>query len=164
MGSRSWAAAAGRRTWRDRRGRACRLAEAWLADAGNRARIGALRDRFERALLARVPEARLNGPHAGERDRLWNTTSIGFPRLEAEALLLLLSERGVCCSAGAACSSGSLEASAVIRAMRIPTEFAHGTLRFSISRETTEDEVDRAVPVIAECVARLKRSMGELGH
>lgn len=143
-------------------GVACRLAETWLADPSNRARGAAVRDRFERAVLARVPEARVNGPHATERDRLWNTTSIGFARLEAEALLLLLSERGVCCSAGAACSSGSLEASAVIRAMRIPTEFAHGTLRFSISRDTTEDEVDRAVPIIAECVARLKRSMSGL--
>jgi cysteine desulfurase len=145
-------------------GVACRLAEAWLAYPANRASAGALRDHFERELMARVPDARINGPHGDPvgRDRLWNTSSIGFPRLEAEALLLLLSERGIACSAGAACSSGSLEASPVLQAMKIDPVYAHGTLRFSISRETTRDEVDRAVPVIAECVQRLKGSMSQL--
>jgi cysteine desulfurase len=143
-------------------GVACRLAEAWLAEPERRAAAGALRDYFERELLARVPDARVNGPHGGERDRLWNTSSIGFPRLEAEALLLLLSERGIACSAGAACSSGSLEASPVLRAMKIDPVYAHGTLRFSISRETTREEIDRAVPIIAECVGRLKQSMSQL--
>ena len=143
-------------------GVACRLAEAWLAGPEKRAAAGALRDEFERAVLARVPGARVNGPRDGERDRLWNTSSIGFARLEAEALLLLLSERGVACSAGAACSSGSLEASPVLKAMKIDPVYAHGTLRFSISRETTREEVDRAVPIIAECVERLRRSMSQL--
>lgn len=145
-------------------GVACRLAEAWLADPSRRAAGAALRDHFERELLARIPDARINGPHGDplSRDRLWNTSSIGFPRLEAEALLLLLSERGIACSAGAACSSGSLEASPVLKAMRIDPEYAHGTLRFSISRETTREELDRAVPVIAECVGRLKGSMSQL--
>lgn len=135
-------------------GVAAELAMAWLADPENRRRCEARRDRFERALLAAVPGARVNV--AG--DRLWNTSSIGFPGLEAEALLLLLSERGVCCSAGAACSSGSLEASAVLRAMKIPPEFAHGTLRFSISRETTDAEIDAAIPIIAASVERLRES------
>jgi cysteine desulfurase len=139
-------------------GVAAELAMAWLADPTNVSRGRALRDHFESALLAAVPEARVN---VADEPRLWNTTSIGFPGLEAEALLLLLSERGVCCSAGAACSSGSLEASTVIRAMNIPTPYAHGTLRFSTSRETTRGEVDAAIPVIAGCVERLKRSWHE---
>jgi len=143
-------------------GIACRLAETWLADPANRIRGRELRDDFERELLARIPDARINGPHASDHDRLWNTSSIGFPRLEAEALLLLLSERGIACSAGAACSSGSLEASPVLKAMNIDPLYAHGTLRFSISRDTTRDELDRAIPIIADCVARLKQSMSQL--
>ncbi len=136
-------------------GVAARLASAWLVDPTNVERGRVLRDRLEQAVLAAVPDARVN---VADEPRLWNTSSVGFPGLEAEALLLLLSERGVCCSAGAACSSGSLEASPVLRAMRLPSEFAHGTLRFSISRETTAAEIDEAVPIIAACVQRLKRS------
>jgi cysteine desulfurase len=136
-------------------GVAAQLAMEWLADPANIERGRGLRDHFERAVLAAVPEARVN---VADEPRLWNTSSIGFPGLEAEALLLLLSERGVCCSAGAACSSGSLEASAVIRAMKIPTEYGHGTLRFSISRETTGAELDEAVGIISACVDRLKKS------
>ena len=87
----------------------------------------------------------MNGSTA---QRLPNTTNIGFPRLEAEAILLLLSEQGVCASAGAACSSGSLEPSHVLKAMRIDERLAHGAIRFSLSRYTTEAEVDRALEVL----------------
>ncbi|MCC6322153.1 MAG: cysteine desulfurase [Phycisphaerales bacterium] len=138
-------------------GVAAQMAVAWLGEPEGIARVERLRDRFELAVLGAVPEARVNGA-AGSLGRLYNTSSIGFPRLEAEALLLLLSERGVCCSAGAACSSGSLEASAVIKAMKVPTEYAHGTLRFSLSRETTEAEVDEAARIVGACVERLKAS------
>ena len=138
-------------------GVAAQLAMVWLEDEANPRRVGALRDRFEQRVLALVPEARVNGA-AGKLGRLYNTSSIGFPKLEAEALLFLLSERGVCCSAGAACSSGSLEASAVIKAMKIPTDYAHGTLRFSLSRETTEAEVDEAAGIVGACVGKLKQS------
>lgn len=139
-------------------GVAARLAREWVADESKRKRVAELRSRLERGILAAAPGARVNGP-ADERKRLWNTASIGFPRLEADALLLLLSERGVCASAGSACSSGSLEPSPVLLAMGIPEEFAHGTIRFSLSRETTEAEVDRAVKIVGECVARLRQSM-----
>ena len=81
------------------------------------------------------------------------------PRLEAEALLLMLSERGVCASAGAACSSGSLDPSPVLLAMGIPEPIAHGSLRFSISRHTTETELTDAAATIAECAARLRASL-----
>lgn len=137
-------------------GAACREAMEWLGDPAKRRALAALRDRFESAVLRAVPDAVVNGTIA---QRLWNTTNIGFPRLEAEALLLLLSERGVCASAGAACSSGSLDPSPVLLAMGVPPEIAHGSLRFSLSKETTQDEVDEAAAIVAESVKRLRVSM-----
>lgn len=136
-------------------GVAAEEAAAWLADEGGRERGRALRDRLEAGVLARVPDAVVNG--AGV-ERLWNTTNIGFPGLEAEALLLLLSERGVAASAGAACSSGSLDPSPVLLAMGVPERVAHGSVRFSVSRLTTGDEVERAVEAVAASVERLRRS------
>ncbi|MFM8784748.1 MAG: cysteine desulfurase family protein, partial [Phycisphaerales bacterium] len=89
-------------------GAAAEAARAWLADSAHREAGAARRARLERAIVAAGPDAVVNGAGAG---RLWNTTNIGFPGLEAEAILLLLSERGVMASAGAACSSGSLDPS-----------------------------------------------------
>jgi cysteine desulfurase len=137
-------------------GVACREAREWLGDPTRRDRLRALRDRFEGLVHAGVPEARVNGSIPR---RLWNTTNIGFPRLEAEALLLLLSERGVCASAGAACSSGSLDPSPVLLAMGVPPEFAHGSLRFSLSRETTDAEVEEGAAIVIECVQKLRSSL-----
>ncbi|MEQ8850911.1 MAG: cysteine desulfurase family protein [Phycisphaerales bacterium] len=131
-------------------------ASAWLADESNRAAQAALRDRFESRVLAGAAGAVVNGDAS---HRVWNTTNIGFPRLEAEALLLLLSEKGVCASAGAACSSGSLDPSPVLLAMGVPDAIAHGSVRFSLSRETTESEVDEAAEIVIEAVARLGRGM-----
>ena len=85
-----------------------------------------------------------------------NTTNIGFARLEAEAILLLLSEQGICASAGAACSSGSLEPSHVLRAMKIPDPIAHGAVRFSLSRYSTDAEVDRALEILPAVIKRLR--------
>lgn len=137
-------------------GVAAGLARQWLLDPKGRERVERLRDRLESAILARVPEARVNGIEASSR--LGNTTNIAFPTLEAEAMLLLLSERGVCASAGAACSSGSLDPSPILLAMGVPAEFAHGSVRFSLSRFTTEAEVDEAARIIVECVDRLRKS------
>jgi cysteine desulfurase len=114
-----------------------------------------------------VPDAHINGPRDGASDqppsppppRLWNTTNNGFPRLEAEALLLLLSEQGLCASAGAACSSGSLDPSPVLLAMGVAPEVAHGSLRFSLSRDTTPEEVDQAAEIVVGAVQRLRASM-----
>lgn len=139
-------------------GEAADEAIVFVADAAQRDALRALRDEFEHVVLAGVPDAVLNGP----RDlslRLWNTSNIGFPQLEAEALLLLLSERGVCASAGAACSSGSLEPSPVLLAMGIEPRIAHGSLRFSLSKFTTREQVHEAARVITESVARLRQSM-----
>ena len=135
-------------------------AQAWLADASERDRLAALRDRFEAGVLAACPGAVVNS--AGV-DRLWNTTNIGFPKLEAEALLLGLSERGLNASAGAACSSGSLEPSPVLLAMGVPPEIAHGSVRFSLGRDTSEGEIDQALAVVTDAVARLAGSSSALG-
>lgn len=140
-------------------GVAAHEAAEWLADPAPRARLAALRDRFEQGVLTAVPGAVVNGAGC---PRIWNTTNIGFPRLEAEALLLLLSERGVCASAGAACSSGSLEPSPVLLAMGIPEPVAHGSLRFSLSKETTPEEMDRAGAIVADAARQLGRSSSVL--
>ena len=92
-------------------------------------------------------------------NRLWNTTNIAFPGLEAEAILLSLSERGVCASAGASCSSGSLEPSPVLLAMGVEPAAAHGSVRFSLSRETTHHEIVRASEIICGCIKLLAGSM-----
>lgn len=142
------------------------LASAFLKDTQRLARLTVLRDRFEASVLQSVPGSRVNGPTypgagagAAMGLRLWNTSNIAFPGLEAEAILLGLSERGVCASAGAACSSGSLEPSPVLLAMGVPEPVAHGSVRFSLSRDTTDAEVDQALRVLPEVVRRLGRVM-----
>ncbi|MGE3107624.1 MAG: cysteine desulfurase family protein [Phycisphaerales bacterium] len=143
-------------------GVAADLAAAWLQDHDARTLLAGLRDRFETGVLNRIPDAVVNGAQAPSDPgpfRLWNTTNIGFPALEAEALLLLLSEQGLCASAGAACSSGSLDPSPVLLAMGIPPRVAHGSLRFSLSRETTAADVDHAIAIVADAVSRLRSSM-----
>jgi cysteine desulfurase len=136
-------------------GAAAERARAEIAE-GRWERIAALRDRFERAVLARCDGAVAN---ASAAPRLPNTSNLGFPRLEAEAILVVLSERGVHASAGAACSSGSLDPSPVLLAMGLPREIAHGSVRFSLGPETTAEELDRSVDEIAGAVDRLSRSM-----
>jgi cysteine desulfurase len=134
-------------------GRAAQLAAAGLSEMP---RVATMRDRLEREILARIDQTRVNGR---TDQRLPNTTNIGFARLEAEAILLLLSELSICASAGAACSSGSLEASHVLRGMHIPEAFAHGSIRFSLSRYTTEAEIDRTLEVLPGVISRLRAVM-----
>ena len=135
---------------------AAKAAAAWLTDDNARATLAAMRDRFERSILDAIPSASING---AQHERLWNTTNIAFPRLEAEALLLTMSERGLAASAGAACSSGSLDPSPVLLAMGVPPERAHGSVRFSLSRFTTDTEIDAAVEIVIESVRRLSSAM-----
>ena len=118
--------------------------------------IRQLRDDFEARVRAAIPIARVI---AADADRVCNTANIGFERLQAEALLILLSERGVSASAGAACSSGSLEPSHVLQAMGIDPKIAHGAIRFSLSRFTTAAEMDCAVEVLAEVIPRVISTM-----
>ncbi len=116
-------------------------------------RVAPLRDALERGILERIDGAKVNG---SVLDRLPNTTNIGFPRLEAEAILLLLSERGIAASAGAACSSGSLEPSHVLQAMGIDGKLAHGAIRFSLSRYSTEADVAMALETVPSVIKRLR--------
>jgi len=120
---------------------------------GDMARVAALRDRLESGILQRIDDTHVNG----RRDRrVPNTTNVGFARLEAEAILLLLSEQGVCASAGAACSSGSLEPSPILKAMHLDPRIAHGAVRFSLSRYTTDREIDLALEVLPAVISRLR--------
>ncbi|MCH8344786.1 MAG: aminotransferase class V-fold PLP-dependent enzyme [Planctomycetes bacterium] len=136
-------------------GVAARLAKHWLA-GDDRRRLATLRDSFEQRILGAVDEATVIG---GNAPRLWTTSNIAFAKLEAEAILLMLSERGVCASAGAACSSGSMEPSTVLLAMGIPDQRVAGSIRFSFSRDTTADEIDRALEIIAAVIGRLRATM-----
>jgi cysteine desulfurase len=132
-------------------GKAAELAAQFLPQMP---RVAQLRDRLERGILQGINDTTLNG--SPDR-RLPNTSNISFAQLEAEAILLLLSEKDICASAGAACSSGSLEPSPVLLAMKIEPRLAHGAIRFSLSRYTTDAEVDRALAVLPEVIGRLRK-------
>jgi len=139
-------------------GKACELAERFMEDENTRVR--AMRDRLERELLAQIPNARING---GGAQRLPNTTSIAFEFVEGELILLYLSEKGICASSGSACTSGSLEPSHVLRAMGVPFTCAHGSIRFSLSRFTTEEEVDAVIRELPAIIRR-GREMSPFGR
>ncbi len=137
-------------------GVAAELAQSFLSDSARIESLRTWRDRLEQSICQQLPGTVI---HSAGAPRLWNTTNLGFTSLEAEAILLGLSERGVYASAGAACSSGSLEPSPVLLAMGIPENIAHGSVRFSLSRDTTADDIDRAIAVIPQVVGRLKQVM-----
>lgn len=132
-------------------GRAAELARAHLADEG--ARLAALRDGLEEGILAAVYEAHLNGNRAR---RVPNTANVTFSHAEGESLVIALDLQGVQCSAGAACSSGALLPSHVLRAIGLPHGEAKSTLRFSLGRFTTPEDVDYALAVIPPVVERLR--------
>jgi cysteine desulfurase len=112
-----------------------------------------LRDRLEAGILEQVT---FSFPNGDPDKRLPNTTSISFEYIEGEAILLLLSRVGIAASSGSACTSGSLEPSHVLRAMDIPYTAAHGTIRYSLSRETTEAEVDWVIAQTPPIIAQLR--------
>ncbi|MBU1001779.1 MAG: cysteine desulfurase NifS [Proteobacteria bacterium] len=132
-------------------GKAVELATAHIEDENTRVR--ALRDRLEQGLLAAIPDTRLNG-HPDER--LPNTSNLSFKYVEGEAILLMMDQHGICASSGSACTSGSLEPSHVLRAMGVPFTFAHGSIRFSLSRYNTVEEVDMVLDVMPQIIARLR--------
>ena len=130
--------------------KACDLAGAHVADTSEMAR---LRDKLENGLLATCPDASVNGDRTC---RVPNTANVSFSFIEGEAMLYHLSDLGICASSGSACSSGSLEPSHVIRAMGIPFTAAHGSLRFSLSRYTTEAEIDYTLEHMPRIVNKLR--------
>ncbi len=134
------------------------LARRFLEDRDQIDRLTAMRDRFEAAILDALPDTQVHSRTAAN-GRLWTTSNLGFPRLEAEAILLTLSEKGVCASAGAACSSGSLDPSPVLLAMGVPEPVAHGSVRFSIGRFSTEDQIDQAITIVPQVVRKLRTTL-----
>ena len=128
--------------------------ELWHADRQETsARISALRDRLESRLLSTCEPAEVNG---SREHRLPNTLSIAFPGCDGDALLVALDLEGVCCSLGSTCASGSSEPAPLRVAMGCPPDVIRSTLRFSLGRENTEDEIDAAVERIAGVVGRLR--------
>ncbi|AXQ93396.1 cysteine desulfurase NifS [Cereibacter sphaeroides] len=129
-------------------GRAAELAQS--VDHGG---MRLLRDRLEQGILARIPKVRVLGDPL---DRLPNTSCLAFELAEGEAILMLLDRAGICVSSGAACASGAMEPSHVIRAMKVPFTAAHGAIRFSLSRGTTAAEIDRVLEALPPIVAQLR--------
>ena len=116
-------------------------------------RIRALRDRFEQTLINTVEGVRRNG---ADEPRLPNTSNLTFTAIEAETALLLFDKEGLCCSAGSACSSGSINPSHVLTAMGVTRDEARASLRFSLGRTTTEADIDRALEIIPRIVGKLR--------
>lgn len=133
-------------------GIACELAMKNMDEERNR--VAGLRDKLEAGILEKVQRVTVNG----DRDhRLPNTTNTSFESIEGEAILLMLNEYGICASSGSACTSGSLEPSHVLLAMGIPHEKAHGSIRWSLSRYTTEDEIDFILEKLPPVIEHLRK-------
>jgi cysteine desulfurase len=132
-------------------GKSCELAAKNIEEENRRVKY--LRDKLESAILKSCPDSRVNGDR---KNRLPNTTNISFEFIEGEAILLMLDKYGICASSGSACTSGSLEPSHVLRAMGVPFTAAHGSIRFSLSRYNTEEEVDYTIQIMPGIVNRLR--------
>jgi cysteine desulfurase len=132
-------------------GKAAELAQSHLLTAAQR--IAKLRDRFEETILSTVDGARRNGT---DEPRLPNTSNLTFAGIDAETALLLFDQEGLCCSAGSACSSGSINPSHVLTAMGVSRDEARASLRFSLGRTTTDSEVERALEIIPRIIAKLR--------
>ncbi len=132
-------------------GKAVEIAEKHLAEENSTVR--AMRDKLEKELLERVPRAIINGD---PENRLPNTTNISFEFVEGEGILLLMNELGIAASSGSACTSGSLEPSHVLRAMGVPFTAAHGSIRFSLSRYNTMEEVDYVIENFSPVIEKLR--------
>jgi cysteine desulfurase len=132
-------------------GKACELAQKNLTEEYGY--LSALRDRLETGLINACPDVRINGD---SQNRLPNTTNLGFEYVEGEAILLRLNEHGICASSGSACTSGSLEPSHVLRAMGVPYTAIHGSIRFSLSRYTTEEDIDDVLKIMPDIIQDLR--------
>lgn len=131
-------------------GKAAELAREHLATVD---RERQLRDLLETQLLELIPDCEVNG---GGTTRLPSTTNIGFKYIEGEAILFMLNQQGICASSGSACTSGSLDPSHVLMAMGLPYTILHGSIRFSLSRFTTEAEIQQVITVMPSIVEKLR--------
>ncbi|GAB4276726.1 MAG: cysteine desulfurase NifS [Candidatus Rifleibacteriota bacterium] len=132
-------------------GKACEEAINDIFEENNR--IRKLRDKLETGLRERISHTHING---NPQWRLPNTTNIGFEFIEGEAILLHLSAAGIAASSGSACTSGSLEPSHVLMAMQVPFSYAHGSVRFSLSKYTTEEEIDYVIETLPPIIQKLR--------
>lgn len=132
-------------------GKAAELAMAHMQD--EQTRVRSLRDRLEKGLLQRIGNCMVTGD---VENRLPNTANVAFEFIEGEAILLLLNKAGVAASSGSACTSGSLEPSHVLRAMKVPYTAAHGAIRFSLSRDNTDEDVDRVLDAAPPIIEKLR--------
>jgi cysteine desulfurase len=131
--------------------KACELATAHMADEARA--IAPLRDKLEAGILASCPDVRINGDRT---HRLPNTLNVSFSYIEGEAIAYHLSDAGICISTGSACASGSLDPSHVIRAMGVPFTAVHGSIRFSLSRYNTMEEVDYVLKKLPPIIKNLR--------
>ncbi len=132
-------------------GKACELAKDNIEDENTR--VKDLRDRLEQQVVAKCSNCWVNSKEA---PRLPNTSNISFEYIEGEAILLMLDQLGICASSGSACTSGSLEPSHVLRAMGVPFTAAHGSIRFSLSRYNTAEEIDYLAEHIPAVIEKLR--------
>jgi cysteine desulfurase len=132
-------------------GKAAELARFALTEDATR--VSSLRDELERKLLARIPHSRANAAGA---PRTPNTTNLTFPGIEGEALIIALDLKGLACSTGAACSSGAVEPSHVLTAIGLPPEDARASIRFSLGRHSTPQDVAAALEIVPSAVAQLR--------
>ena len=131
--------------------KACELARLGMADEAEK--LTRLRDKLEKGILASCPDVLVNGDPA---NRLPNTLNVSFQYVEGEAIAYHLSDLGICISTGSACASGSLDPSHVIRAMGVPFTAVHGSVRFSLSRYTTEEEIDYVLEKLPPVIGNLR--------
>ncbi len=132
-------------------GKAAELAREHMEEENTRVRF--LRDRMEKGILDRIPNAIVNGD---VENRLPNTSSVCFEYVEGESILIMLDQLGVCASSGSACTSGSLEPSHVLRAMGVPFTAAHGSVRLSLSIHNTVEEIDYLTENLPPIIERLR--------
>lgn len=132
-------------------GKAAELAEKFMAYENKE--VKELRDYLESQIIKSIKSVRVNGDI---QNRVPNTTNISFDYIEGEAILLLLDKAGICASSGSACTTGSLEPSHVLRAMGVPYTSAHGSLRLSLSRYNTKDEMDYIVETLVPVIEKLR--------
>lgn len=131
--------------------KACELAQKGMAE--EQSRLAQMRDRLEAGILAACPDTIVNGDR---ENRLPGTLNVSFEYIEGEAIAYHLSDLGICISTGSACASGSLDPSHVIRAMGVPFVAVHGSVRFSLSRYNTMEEVDYVIENVPKVVKRLR--------
>lgn len=132
-------------------GRACQLAKEWIK--AEQTTVKGLRNKLEEGILKAIPKVYVNGD---KKNRLPNTSNLSFEYVEGESILLLLSQSGIAASSGSACTSGSLEPSHVLTAMGVPAVAAQGSVRLSLSKYNTEDDVDLVIEKMPPIIKRLR--------